>query len=74
VDIGPTGEPAPAGANWWHSTYNLRIYPNPDFEILRIDGTVMVDQIVIDTICIPEPAALILLAFGGLLLLRRRPA
>jgi hypothetical protein len=72
VDIGPTGEPAPAGANWWHSTFNIRIYPNPDFETIRIDGTVMVDQVVIDTICAPEPASLGLLALGGLALLRRR--
>jgi hypothetical protein len=72
VDIGPTGEPPPAGANWWHSTYNIRIYPNPNFETIRIDGTIMVDQVVIDTICIPEPASLVTLAMGVLILLRRR--
>ena len=72
VDIGPTGEPPPAGANWWHSTYNIRIYPNPDFETIRIDGTIMVDEVVIDTICAPEPSALALLALGAVGLLRRR--
>lgn len=72
IDIGPTGEPAPAGANWWHSTYNIRIYPNPEFETIRIDGTIMVDQIVIDTICVPEPATMTLLALGGLVFLRRK--
>ncbi len=72
VDIGPTNEPLPAGANWWHSTYNIRIYPNPTFETIRIDGTIMVDQVVIDTICVPEPAVIGLLALGSLTLLRRR--
>ncbi len=65
IDIGPTNEPPPAGANWWHSTYNIRIYPNPDFETIRIDGTIMVDQIVVDTICIPEPGSLAAM-FAGL--------
>lgn len=72
IDIGPTNEPPPAGANWWHSTYNIRIYPNPTFETIRIDGTIMVDQVVIDTICAPEPASLGLLLMGGVALLRRR--
>jgi hypothetical protein len=31
-----------------------------------------VDQIVVDTICIPEPAALVLFTLGGFLLARRR--
>jgi hypothetical protein len=69
VDIGPTGESPPAGANWWHSTYNLRIYPNPNFETIRIDGTVMVDQVVIDTICVPEPSTFVLLGMGAIGLL-----
>lgn len=64
VDIGPTNEPPPAGANWWHSTYNIRIYPNPSFETIRIDGTIMVDQIVVDTICIPEPGSLAAMLTG----------
>ncbi|MCC7147446.1 MAG: PEP-CTERM sorting domain-containing protein [Phycisphaeraceae bacterium] len=72
IDIGPTGEALPAGPNWWHTTYNVRIYPNPTFETIRIDGTIMVDQIVVDTICVPEPTALGLLTIGGLALLRRR--
>ena len=50
----------------------LNIEPNPAFEIVRIDGAVMVDEIVIDTICIPEPASLALLGLGGLALMRRR--
>lgn len=72
VDIGPTGEPPPAGANWWHSTYTIRIYPNPNFETIRIDGTIMVDEVVIDTICIPEPAGLAVLACGALAFTLRR--
>ncbi len=74
IDLGPTNEPPPAGANWWHSTYRILIYPNPDFETIRIDGTIMIDQVVIDTICIPEPASIAGLSIGlaGLLGFARR--
>ena len=72
IPLGPTAELPPAGDTWWHSTYLIHIEPNPDFEIVRIDGAVMIDEIVIDTICIPEPATLGLLLIGGLALLRRR--
>jgi hypothetical protein len=71
VALGPTGEPYGDGT-WWHSTYVIHIEPNPELEIVKIDGTLMVDELVIDTICAPEPASLALLAFGGLALLRRR--
>ena len=71
IDLGPTGEPYGDGT-WYHSTYLIHLEPNPDFEIVKIDGTIMVDELVIDTICFPEPASLGLLALGGLAMLRRR--
>ncbi len=67
------------GANWYHSTWYITIEPNPDFETIWVeseghdgDDQLVIDQIVVDTICIPEPATLALLAMGGLTLLRRR--
>jgi hypothetical protein len=69
--LGPTGYPAPNDL-WFHTTFQMRIYPNPASEIVKIDGTLVVDQLVIDTICVPEPATLGLLTVGALLLGARR--
>jgi hypothetical protein len=73
-----TGAPAtllsetPIGGSWLLTTYLIHLIPNPQFEIVRIDGGIMVDELVIDTICVPEPGTTALFALGGLLLLRRR--
>jgi len=68
----PTNEPPPVNPNWHHWTYEIVISPNPASETVRIDGAIVVDQVVIDTICIPEPAALGMLGMGGIVLFRRR--
>lgn len=58
---------------WLHQTIEIVIRPNPEFEVLRLFGDINVDEVVIDTICIPEPASLSLLALTApLALLRRR--
>lgn len=60
---------------YWHGTYLLSIEPNPDSEqiyILPRDCTLYVDELVVDTICIPEPATALLLLVPGIALLRRR--
>lgn len=63
---------------WWYDRWHITIEPNPDFEEIDfwpLDGStydMYIDQIVVDTICIPEPGALSLLALGGLVFLRRR--
>ena len=60
------------GDQWFHSTYEWRIYPNPVDEILKIEGSIFVDELVIDTWCIPEPTPLVLLVLGSLVFFRRR--
>lgn len=69
--IGPTGEPFGDG-QWYHSIFQLRIYPNPTEEWIYLSGAVMVDEVVVDTICVPEPMTLGLLGLGSLALLRGR--
>lgn len=63
---------------WIWDLWYIHIWPNPALEEIDFwggpygDPGLLIDQIVIDTICIPEPATLGLLAFAGVLLLRRR--
>jgi hypothetical protein len=58
--------------NWLLSTYAIHLMPNPPSEVIQITGLIMVDELVIDTICVPEPGTLALLALGGAALFLRR--
>ena len=60
------------GLGWMATTYEWRIYPNPVWEKFTISGTIDVDQLVVDTWCIPEPGTIVLLAIGALGLIRKR--
>lgn len=73
----PTVQPLPDG--WNHSTWVFTIKECPPFEIFRIFNpiptgtTLLIDQVVVDTICIiPSPGATAFLVPGLLLAARRR--
>jgi len=57
-----------------HLLFEYEMHPNPFFETfeLEIPAGGSVDQVVVDTISIPEPATMTLLAIGGLATLKRR--
>jgi len=62
--------------NWFLDLLKFRIEPNPTEEtiILTSDGLYgsLIDQIVIDTICVPEPMTMSLLALGSIFVIRRK--
>lgn len=61
------------GYQWYRSTYLIVIEPNPDKELVHIGGSIYIDEVIIDTLCFPEPATMSLLVMGGsVLLLRQR--
>ena len=60
---------------WYLHQSIWRIEPNPGYEQIILtghpDGS-LIDQIVVDTRCIPEPTSMALLALGGCVILRKR--
>ena len=61
-----------AGTPWTLSFYDIVITPNPPEEWVAIKGNIVVDELMIETECIPEPATMGLLGLGSLALLRNR--
>ncbi len=57
---------------WMYSLYEIEVIPNPLWEWIAIKGDILVDQLVIDTLCVPEPSSLALLGLCAIALLRRR--
>jgi hypothetical protein len=64
------------GSGWFLDQSVWLIEPNPDYELVVLTSDVtwgsVIDQIVVDTICIPEPTTVGLLALAGLMLLQKR--
>jgi hypothetical protein len=62
-------------SGWRKLVFGLRIYPNPALETISftlLNSGADIDYIIVDTICIPEPATLALLVLGGLLCRRHK--
>ena len=61
---------------WYLHLSKLRIDPNPTAERLVLTSDpawgAVINQIVIDTICIPEPVSLAVMGFGALFVLVRK--
>ena len=61
-------------AGYYHAVYKASLPYNPSVEQIYIrprDCLMFVDCITIETQCIPEPATLVLLGLGGLVLRKR---
>jgi hypothetical protein len=63
-----------SSGGWYTYEYFITIEPNPDFEsiFLSLPASANIEQLHVDTICVPEPAAAILLLAGSAMILRRR--
>ena len=57
---------------WIHTVFDITIWPNPIEEWISIKGDILVDELMIKTNCVPEPATICLLGLGTLTLLRKR--
>ena len=64
------------GGGWYHDTWMGTIIPQPSLEkfVIFFDGTAYVDQVDIDTRCVPIPCTVLLLGSGliGFVGIRRR--
>jgi hypothetical protein len=69
------------GDGWHTAAYDFEIHPNPDYEWITFGydenlvypggSPAVITQIVVDTICVPEPATMGLLGIGAIAMLIR---
>lgn len=64
------------GGGWYIDQSVWRITPNPSYEQIVLTGDSfsgsLIDQIVVDTYCVPEPTSIVLLMLGGFAVFRKR--
>ena len=63
------------GGGWFYDYIVYRIEPNPVFETITLTnptGDLYIDQVVVDTICAPEPASITALILGAMIAIRRK--
>jgi hypothetical protein len=60
------------GNGWFSTIVKVDIWPNPISEWITVKGDIYIDEITIDTQCIPEPATFGLLIGGALMAIRRK--
>jgi len=58
--------------DWTHSLFTINMWPNPPGEWITITGNFLVEDLTVDTRCIPEPATIVLLGMGALITFTRR--
>ncbi len=79
IPLGSAAEPIdPSGLGFWNLSFDFEIRPNPAEEFIYIrngkNSQIYIDQVVIDTICVPGAPAFGLAAVAGLAAFRRRRA
>jgi hypothetical protein len=62
---------------WMRDVYSFLLFPNCEWEFIDLgfnakSAVVAVDSVVIDTVCIPEPATLAILILGSAMLVKTR--
>ncbi len=72
VDLTSSRADINLGDGWMQTSFDITIWPNPIEEWFAIKGDIMVDELSINTECIPEPTTIALLGLGALTLLRKR--
>jgi len=65
------------GDGWIHDVWAVTLPLNPEWEYFGfgvVEGpTILIDQIIVETLCyVPEPATMVLLGLGSLLMIRRK--